>query len=82
MRSLLNTKVIRMCLKIKRFTPYHNIEHMIALLTWRKGCWHGRVDQFWHRRSFFFCIGCDYKCYILLHMLGLVNRDSFSNNRL
>jgi len=30
----------------------------------------------------FFCSGCDCKCYILLHMLGLVNKDSFSNNKL
>jgi hypothetical protein len=29
---------------------------------------------------FFLHNGYDYKCYILLHMLGLVNMDSFSNN--
>jgi hypothetical protein len=30
----------------------------------------------------FFCSGCDCKCYIFLHMLSLVNMDSFSNNEL
>ncbi len=30
----------------------------------------------------FFLSGCDCKCYVLLHVLGLVNKDSFSNNRL
>jgi hypothetical protein len=33
-------------------------------------------------QRYFFYSGCDCKCYILLHMLGLVNRDSFSNNTL
>jgi hypothetical protein len=45
-------------------------------------CWHGGVDQLWHHGVLFMRCGCDYKCYILLHMLGLVIRDSFSNNML
>jgi hypothetical protein len=44
------------------------------------GCWHGGVDQFQHHKGIFFCSGCDCKCYILLHILGFINRDSFSNN--
>ncbi len=32
---------------------------------------------YWHHSGTFFCSGCDCKCYILLHMLGLVNMDSF-----
>jgi hypothetical protein len=39
------------------------------------GCWHGKVDQFWCHGGTFFCNGCDCKCYVLLHMLGLVSRD-------